>query len=162
MTARTLPDLLLAPAAHSWGDERERTVMLEGYAYVFLLTQFLLWTTGAVVAWFVPGWVIVVLFVAFLLPAMEWQRYTRARDVDANTLAYAGGSLARVVTTGFYFGACAISMCVAATTHWLPNDGSASGAVVGGVIGAGTAMFLGWWRAKRVAARSHDDAPDEF
>ncbi len=162
MTARTLPDLLLAPDAQSWGDERERGVMLEAYAYVFVLAQFLLWTTGAIIAWFVPGWVTVTLFAVFLLPSMEWGRYTRVRGIDANTLAYTRGSLARIVATGAYFGGCALSMCLAAVEYWTPDDGSASGAIVGGVVGAAAALFLGWWHARRSAARTEADVPDEL
>ncbi len=162
MTARTLPNLLLAESAESWGDERERSVMLTGYAYVFILTQFLLWTVGAIVAWFIPGWVTVVLFLAFLLPSLEWQRFNSARDVDAYSLAYTGRSLWRTSVTGLYFGACAISMAVAVTAQWAPDDsGSLRGGIVGGIIGGVGAIVFGWWYAMRKAARAEAAPPDE-
>lgn len=159
---RTLPRLLLATGAESWGDERERAVMLEAYAYVFLLTTYLLWTVGAVIAWFIPAWVTIVLFLAFLLPSLEWQRYTKARGVDANTLAYSS-SLLRTALAGAYFGACALSMCVAVTVAWVPESSfTLSGGLVGGLCGGAAAILFGWLRAKKKAAQTHADAPDEL
>ena len=165
MTARnhTLPGLLLARSADSWGDERERAVMLEAYAYVFILTSYLLWTVGAVIAWFIPAWVVVVLFLTFLLPSLEWQRYSGARGVDANALAYTGSSLLRTALTGAYFCACALSMWAAAAVQWIP-DSSATlrGGLIGGVCGGAAAILYGWWHAKKKAARSEAAAPDEL
>lgn len=161
MTIRTLPDLLLAPTAQSWGDERERAVMLQAYAYVFLLAQFVLWTVGAVIAWFIPAWVTIVLFLAFLIPSIEWQRFTKARDVDANTLIYTRDSLWRTASISAFFGMCALSMALSIIVAYMPDDSSsAQGAVVGGICGVVAAIGLGWWTAKRKAARS-DDLPDE-
>ncbi|GAA3965484.1 hypothetical protein [Gordonia caeni] len=165
MTTRnhTLPGLLLARSANSWGDERERAVMLEAYAYVFILATYLLWTVGAVIAWFIPAWVTVILFLVFLFPSLEWQRYTGARGVDANTLAYTGGSLLRTALTGAYFGACALSMWASAALQWVPDSSSTlRGGLVGGLCGGAAAILFGWWSAKKKAAQSDADVPDEF
>ncbi|MFT4088022.1 MAG: hypothetical protein QM658_12920 [Gordonia sp. (in: high G+C Gram-positive bacteria)] len=162
MPVKTLPNLLLAESSQSWGDERERAVMLEGYAYVYILTQFTLWTVGAVIAWFVPAWVTVVLFLAFLIPALEWQRFTRARGVDANTLAYSGAGFLHTAVTSAYIGACALSMAISVIVACSPDAGSTSaGAIAGGVGGIAIAVVAGRWAAKRKAARA-DDAPDEL
>lgn len=156
---RTLPELLLAESSESWGDERERAVMLEAYAYVFLLTQFVLWSVGAVLAWFVPVWVTVVLFVAFLAPSMEWQRYTRARGVDAYRLAYSGSSFRRTALIGAFSGCCAVSMAVAVAIQVAPDSSTTVGAIVGGICGGAAAIAFGRWHAKR--RTNDDDLPDE-
>lgn len=153
MTSQSLPNLLLSPTSDSWGDERERSVMLEAYAYVFALTQVVLWTVFAVLAWFIPWWATVVLFLAFLIPAMEWQRYTRARDVDANLLAYGGNAARRTAIIGLYLGACGASMAMAVIRQLQPDSGATQGAIIGAVVGAVGAIALGWWSAKRKAAR---------
>ena len=157
--AKTLPALLLADADDSWGDERERAVMLEAYAYVFILTNIVLWTVAAAVAWFVPAWVTIVLFVALLIPSLEWQRYCKARGVDANTLAYGGDSWLRVALTGMYFGACAIVMITAVIAEFNPGSG-VGGGIVGGVVGALSAILVGRWAAKRKKQQA-DDADED-
>ncbi|ALG85817.1 hypothetical protein [Gordonia phthalatica] len=146
--AKTIPALLLADTDDSWGDERERSVMLQAYAYVFILANVLLWTLAAAAAWFVPAWVTIALFLALLIPSLEWQRYCRALGVDANTLAYGGDSWLRVALTGIYFGACAVVMATAVIAKLNP-DGGVGGAVAGGVVGALTAIAAGRWAAKR-------------
>lgn len=159
--AKTIPALLLQSSADSWGDERERGVMLEAYAYVFILMNILLWTLAAVAAWFVPAWVTIVLFVAMLIPSLEWQRYSRARGVDANMLAYGGESWIGVALTGLYFGACALSMATAVVSQFDNSDSSVSGGIAGGVVGALTAVLVGRWAAKRKQKRDADDLSDQ-
>ncbi|EGD55321.1 hypothetical protein [Gordonia neofelifaecis] len=151
--AKTIPAILLRDADESWGDERERSVMLEAYAYVFILATILLWTLAAVAAWFVPAWVTVALFVALLVPSMEWQRYCKARGVDANVLAYGSAAWWRTALIGCYFGACAISMATAVIAG-LGSDDSVAGGVVGGIAGAIAAVFVGRWAAKRKLKRA--------
>ncbi|MBY4570050.1 hypothetical protein ACN95_08475 [Gordonia sihwensis] len=145
---KTLPALLLRNTDDSWGDERERAVMLEAYAYVFILATILLWTLAAVSAWFVPAWVTVAFFLGLLIPSVEWQRYCRARDVDAHALAYGGESWVRTALIGCYFGGCAVSMATAVIAEIDPGDG-VGGAVAGGVVGALAAVLVGRWGAKR-------------
>lgn len=156
-TRTTLPSLLLGPAEESWGDERERSVMLEAYAYVFILTTIVLWTVGAVVAWFIPAWVTIVLFVAFAVPSLEWARYCSSRDVDVNTLAYGGSSFLRTALSGLYFGACAVSMALAAVDDLSPDDDSSSlyGAITGGVVGAVAVILVLRLQARRKLNRTH-------
>lgn len=151
--AKTLPALLLSSTDDSWGDERERSVMLESYAYVFILATVLLWTVAAVVAWFIPIWVTVTLFVALMIPWIEWQRYTRARGVDANTLAYGGESWKRTAVAGLYFGACAASMAAAVISRGDSDGGGVTGVIVGGAVGAVAAVSIGRWEARRKIRR---------
>ncbi|MGB6124751.1 MAG: hypothetical protein WBG47_05285 [Gordonia sp. (in: high G+C Gram-positive bacteria)] len=165
MTARTagstttLPGLLLGKSSDAWGDERERSVMLEAYAYVFVLATIVLWTVAAVIAWFVPWWVTLVLFLALIIPSMEWQRYCKARDVDANLLAYGGSSWLRATLIGVYFGVCAISMTVAVLTE-IGRGNSVTGGLIGGVLGMIGAVTGARWAARRKAQRllNDDDA----
>ena len=149
---KTIPALLLSSTDDSWGDERERSVMLESYAYVFILATVLLWTMAAVVAWFIPIWVTVTLFVALMIPWIEWQRYTRARGVDANTLAYGGESWKRTAVAGLYFGGCAASMAAAVISR-VDSDGGVTGVIVGGAVGAVAAVAIGRWEARRKLRR---------
>ncbi|MDF3282708.1 hypothetical protein [Gordonia sp. N1V] len=148
----TFPDLLLGPDDASWGDERERAVLLEGYAYTYTLSTLLLWALGAVAAWFVPAWVSVLWWVALIAPAMEWQRFCTARRVDPQTLVYARGSRRRIIVASLYTGACSLSMALAVILGLGP-DGEATtivGAVVGGIVGGGAAFLL----ARRHAIKS--------
>jgi len=159
----SLPELLLGSKEPSWGDERERSVMLEAYAYVFILSLTLTFAMAAVVAWFVPWWVTVLMFFVFLIPSMEWQRYCKARGVDTQRLAYTGSSVRRSALTGVFFIACAISMCLGATSQSnLPDESSTlTGGIIGGVVGGLGAMALLWFSARRKNRRL-DDADDEL
>lgn len=158
--SNTLPAVLLQSSADAWGDEREHGVMLEAYAYVFILSTIVLWTIAAVAAWFVPPWVTVLLFFGLLIPSIEWQRYARARGVDANALAYGGDSWIRVALTGVYFGACALSMASAVISQ-LDPDGGISGAIAGGAVGAIVAVAVSRWAAKRKKKQAAADVADE-
>ncbi|WP_026917598.1 hypothetical protein [Gordonia shandongensis] len=154
MSARrtTLPALLLGESSEAWGDERERSVMLEAYAYVFVLATVALWTLAAIAAWFVPVWVTVALFVCLLVPTLEWQRYCSARDVDAQRLAFGGASALRATLTGLYFGGCAVSMIAAVMQSVWPGDTIAA-PVAGGAAGAIGAVVWGRIAARRAAQR---------
>lgn len=155
----SFPNLLLGPDDASWGDEREREVMLEGYAYGYTLMLYTVWAVGAVVAWFIPAWVSVVLWLAFVIPAMEWQRFCRARQVDSLMLTYARASRARLLTATLITGGCSLSMALA-VVHQLSPDGVQGGlwgAIVGGIVGGTVAFAVMRIIAKRREARPMDD-----
>lgn len=144
-----LPALLLAEDSAAWGDERERTVMLQAYGYAYTLGTVVLWTLAAVAAWFVPAWVTIALFVALLIPSMEWQRYCSARGVDASTLAYGGVAIRRTVVMAVFMVGCALSMIAAVTTALVPGDSVTVSGVIGGLVGGGATVLVMRIRAQR-------------
>ena len=117
---RSLPNLLLGPDDASWGDERERGVLLEGYAYGYTLMLYLLWAVGAVITWFVPAWVSIVFWLAMVIPGMEFQRFCKARGVDSLTLVYGRSSRIRLVAVSLFIGICSLSMAIAAVLSLSP------------------------------------------
>ena len=145
---KTIPQIVLSNADGSWGDERERTVMLEAYGYVFPLTLVLWLGFAAVAAWFVPIWVTLAMFVLLVIPMGEWRRYTKARGVDSAALAYRSGAWGRSVLIGLYAGACAVSMVVAVAVELNPG-GRAAPYIVGGIAGALAAPVAARLGAKR-------------
>lgn len=151
----TIPSLLLGPADPSWGDERERGILLEAYAYAYLLGAFLHWVILAVVAWFIPAWVGAIFFVALLIPAMEFQRYSKARGADTNLLTYGHGSRTRLVITAVVTCACAISAMLAITSSW---SGGAAGGIVGGIVGASAAIYFSKRKARKTQAKLDAEA----
>lgn len=162
-TRSTFPELLLGSNDASWGDERERGVLLEGYAYSYTLSTLLLWAIGAVVAWFVPVWVTVVLWFALVIPAVEWQRFCKVRHVDAQVLVYARASRLRVISAGIYTGACSLTMVLAATLALGFDNQSTTivGAIVGGVVGGTLVLALSRLRAVQQDKRNAEDEQDD-
>lgn len=142
----------------SWGDERERNVMLEAYAFAQILTLYAALLFGAVVAWLVPLWVTLgLLLVVVVFPSITFGRYCRARDVDVRALVYGRAGRMRIaVTFTIIIGALVCMMLGVA--H---RDGLVTG--LGGIIGAlvgGAAGILGgvlYARKIRTAAEPDDD-----
>ncbi|MEP9392853.1 hypothetical protein ABLE92_11020 [Gordonia sp. VNQ95] len=162
----TVPELLLGPDDGSWGDERERSVLLDGYAYIYILGSIALWVLGAVAAWFIPIWVTIALWLVLVVPAWEWQRFAKARGVDAQALAYARAARTRMVLLSVLVGACSVSMGLAVWGAVVPDDGSSGlvvwtivGGVVGGAVGGSVTFLAKRRRAKATMATA--DAGDD-
>ncbi|MFT4125449.1 MAG: hypothetical protein QM662_04390 [Gordonia sp. (in: high G+C Gram-positive bacteria)] len=156
---KTLPNLLIGTNDASWGDERERAVLLEGYTYVYLLTVMPVWLVGAIAAWFIPTWVTITLWLVLVIPSAEWQRFCRARHVDANTLVYARSSPARLITSVVFTGTCSMSMALAVVVRWsgaIDTTGSSTiwGGIVGGIVGGTVTFAIAKIRARRADARA--------
>ncbi|MGW5524294.1 hypothetical protein [Gordonia sp. NPDC003950] len=150
------------PKTPPGGDERERAVLLEGYAYIYSVMAVALWILSAVAAWFIPIWVTIGLWLVLIVPAMEWQRFAKARGVDAQSLVYARASRRRVLGLGVITGACSVSMALAVILEITPSGDSATivGAIVGGVAGGTAAYLFARHRAKRSEIRRIADDLD--
>lgn len=139
-----------------WGDERERDVMLEAYAFVQILTRDAAVLFGAVVAWFEPFWVpLGLLLVVVVFPSMTFGRYCRSRNVDVRALIYGRSGRMRIAVT-FTIMIGALVCMMLGVAH---RDGLATG--LGGIIGAlvgGIASILGGvLYARKVGAAAEPD-----
>lgn len=164
-TRTTFPDLVMGRSDPSWGDERERSVLLDGYAYTYVLSAVTLWVVGAVIAWFIPGWVTLVLFLAILVPALEFSRYCSSRGVDAQRLTWARSTRSRLVVVSVISGVSAASMMCAAMADLTPAAGRTAmliACAIGGLIGGVAAFVISRVRARRAEAREPLTADDEF
>lgn len=156
--ARSLPALLLGTGSESWGDERERSVMLEAYAYAFILSVALFCSVIAVVAWFVPAWVTILLFIALVVPSTEWARYCRARDVDPLVLTWGGRWSARTVIGSLLAGGCGASIGLAVYLDLVPDTSSG---LASGIVGSVGGLLAVIWLNRRTAKRKRTQAESD-
>ena len=140
----------------SWGDERERNVMLEAYAFAQILTVYAALLSGAVVAWLVPLWVTLgLLLVVVAFPSMAFGRYCRARNVDVRALVYGrAGRLRIAVNFAIIIGALVCMMFGVAHREGLVTG---LGGIIGGLVGAAVGIVGGFVHARRVQAAAEPD-----
>ncbi|WP_405136339.1 hypothetical protein [Nocardia sp. NBC_01388] len=141
-----------------WGDERERNVQLEAYAFAQSLTVYAALLFGAVVAWLGSFWVTLgLLLLVVVFPSIAFRRYCRARNVDVRALIYGRAGRMRIAVT-FAITIGALVCMMFGVAH---REGLATG--LGGILGAlagGTASIIGgvvYARKVQAATETHDD-----